>query len=83
MLERHLRQAERHVAAGQQHVSRQRELVAQLERHGHDTSRAESLLAQFEGLQMMHIAHRDHLARDLGKAAFAAGAETGDPSRLG
>jgi len=70
MLERHLRQAERHVAAGQQHISRQRELIAQLERDDHDTSAAKSLLAQFEELQMMHIAHRDRLGRELGKAAF-------------
>jgi hypothetical protein len=42
ILERHLAQAERHVAVGQEHLIRQRELIAQLERDGHDASEAES-----------------------------------------
>jgi hypothetical protein len=69
MLERHLQRAERHVAVAQEHVRRQRERVAKLERDGHDASAAGTLLAQFEELEIMHIAHRDRLARQLGKVA--------------
>lgn len=46
----HLVQAERHVSEGTQHVRRQRELVASLDRDGHDTTDARKLLAQFEEL---------------------------------
>jgi len=35
------------------------------ERHGHDTFRTRALLAQFEDLQDMHIAHRDRLLQQL------------------
>ena len=73
ILELHLQQAERHVAAGQEHVSRQGERVAQLERDGHDASDARKLLGLFEELEIMHIAHRDRLARQLGKARLKNG----------
>jgi hypothetical protein len=66
MVERHLKQAERHAEVGQEHISSQRKRIAQLERDGHDTYEARKLLAQFEELQSMHIAHRDRLARQLG-----------------
>jgi hypothetical protein len=68
-LERHLQQAERHVAVGQKHINCQRERIKQLEKGGHDASHARTLLALFEELQIMHIAHRDRLARHLGKTA--------------
>jgi hypothetical protein len=60
----HLAQAERHVAEGERHVARQRELIAELERDGHDTVQARELLVQFEGLQVMHVADRDRLRRE-------------------
>jgi hypothetical protein len=69
ILELHLQQAERHVAAAQEYVSRQGERVPQLERDGHDASDAKKLLTLFEDLEVMHIAHRDRLARQLGKTA--------------
>ena len=65
MLQRHLQQAEAHVAMGAEHVRQQRERLSQLERHGHDTFRTRELLAQFEDLQDMHIAHRDRLLQQL------------------
>jgi len=65
MLQRHLQQAEAHVAMGAEHVRQQRERLSQLERHGHDTFRTRALLAQFEDLQDMHIAHRDRLLQQL------------------
>jgi hemerythrin len=65
MLSQHLQLAERHVLQADEHVRRQREIVEELERDGHDTRMARKLLAQFEKLQAMHIADRDRLAREL------------------
>ncbi len=67
LVREHLTQAERHVAEGERHVARQRELVAQLERDGHDTTAARKSLTQFEELQDMHIADRDRLRREVGR----------------
>jgi hypothetical protein len=66
MLERHLAQAEQHVALGEQHVARQRALVAELERDGHNTQPSRDLLKQFEQMQKLHIANRDRLRAELG-----------------
>lgn len=65
MLREHLAIASRHVAQGEQHVSRQRELIAELERNGHNTAQATQLLVQFEELLAMHIADRDRIVREL------------------
>ena len=65
MLLRHLAKANEHVEKGERHVSRQRELLAELERDGHDTTRAKQLLEQFEKLQEMHKAGRDRIEREL------------------
>jgi len=64
-IEQHLTLAEKHVAQSIAHVARQRELVAKLEREGHDTLLATDTLAQFEGLLDLHIADRDRLRRAL------------------
>ncbi len=56
MERQHLAESERHVRDGALIVARQRELVARLERDGHDTHAARALLAQFEELQALHIA---------------------------
>ena len=66
LLEDHLTMAERHVAQGERHVARQRELVAQLERRGHDTLSAKELVVQFQELEELHIADRDRLRHELG-----------------
>jgi hypothetical protein len=66
ILKQHLAQAEEHVAKGERHVARQRELVAELERDGHDTGPARHLLRQFEELQELHCADRDRLRKELG-----------------
>jgi len=55
----HHAEAERHVAEGRAHVARQREIVLQLERDGHDTTEARKLLDTFEVTQR---AHEEHLA---------------------
>jgi hypothetical protein len=65
MIEEHLRQAEEHIALGEQHIARQREILAELQRDGHDTAQAEELLATFEETQRMHIADRDRIQDEL------------------
>ncbi|MBV8534283.1 MAG: hypothetical protein JO128_01750 [Alphaproteobacteria bacterium] len=65
MLLEHLAMANRHVEKGERHVRRQRELVAELERDGHNTVEAKKLLEQFEKLQEMHKADRDRIEREL------------------
>lgn len=64
-VERRLAQCERHVALGAEHVRSQRELIAKLEKDGHDTTAAAALLLQFEELQALHIADRDRLRQEL------------------
>jgi len=65
ILAEHLALAERHVAQGEEHLARQRKLIADLERHGHDTKQAHDLLAQFESMQALHIGDRDRLKKEL------------------
>ena len=62
MLERHLTQAEEHVALGEH---RQRELVGEMERDGHETTKARRLLATFEEMQERHRADRDRIWNEL------------------
>lgn len=61
----HLELANGHVAGGQQRVQAQRDLTAQLERDGHDTHRARTLLAQFEATLAFQVGHRDRILREL------------------
>jgi hypothetical protein len=63
--EGHLAQAERHVAEGEQHIARQRALIAELARDGHDTALAVELLHEFERTQAGHVADRDRLRAEL------------------
>ena len=67
MLREHFRQAKGHVARGEKNLSRQLELVAELERYGHDTVMAKALLVQFEELQAVRIADRDRFRREVGE----------------
>ncbi len=50
--EQHLALAERHIVDGEATIARQRQIVAELERDGHDTARARALLAQFQHLPL-------------------------------
>jgi hypothetical protein len=61
----HLARARRHVAEAERHVANQREIVAQKERHGHDTATSRQLLGQFQELYRMHVADRDRLEQEL------------------
>lgn len=58
--------AERHVLQGECHVARQREIIAELEREGHDAAASIKLLQQFQEMQALHIADRDRLRKELG-----------------
>lgn len=64
----HLAQAERHVAQGEGHIAKQRAIIANLERDGHDARVARDLLRQLEEMQALHIATRDRLRQELGGA---------------
>jgi hypothetical protein len=68
MLIEHLSQAERHVAEGEMVVERQRNLVENLARDGHDTSKQAALLQQFEERLAMHIKDRDRVLKELAKS---------------
>jgi hypothetical protein len=61
-LEKDLTQAEAHVAKGQERIALQLEIIAELEREGHDTAPAKDMLASFEKTQAMHVANRDRIA---------------------
>jgi hypothetical protein len=59
--------AERHVSEAEIHVARQRELVAKMERDGHETGLARALLLKFEELLAIHKADRDRLRSEVQK----------------
>jgi hypothetical protein len=65
--EARLAQAEEHVAKGEGHVARQREIIAELERDGHEAlaTKAKDLLRLFEEVQAQHVADRDRYRREL------------------
>jgi hypothetical protein len=64
-LQTRLTVVEQHIRDGERHLSRQREIVAQLERHGRGHSRtaqtARDLLASFEMGQSAHLNDRARL----------------------
>jgi hypothetical protein len=68
LIEQHLALAEKHVRDGEVILVRQREVLANLARDGHDTSRASQILQEFEDVQQMHIADRERLRRELAEA---------------
>jgi len=65
ILEDHLRQAKQHAWVGLQHIRRQREIVEELERDGHDATMARTLLKTYEGTQKMHEADVQRLTKEL------------------
>lgn len=63
----HLAQAERHVLEGEEHLARQRKVISELERDGHDTTTAVELLREFERSQAAHVEERDRIRAELSK----------------
>jgi hypothetical protein len=64
----HLEQARRHVAEGKEHLARQRKIIAELERDGHDTKMARELLTQFEETFAIHVEDQERIERELSTA---------------
>src|SRR5262245_3368529 len=65
LLQDHFTKAERHVIESEGHILRQKQLIAKLERSGHDATEAKRLLAEFQALLALHIADRDRLRAQL------------------
>jgi hypothetical protein len=65
----YLEQAERHVSEGGERLRRLRMLVAQLEKDGHPTEQARTLLDQFERTHKAQIDARDTLRREAAETA--------------
>lgn len=63
---KHLAMTEQHIAEGRKTIARQEQLVADLDRDGHDTTMALALLRQFQVTMAAHIDHRDRLRAELG-----------------
>jgi hypothetical protein len=57
--------AELHLAEAEHEVANQRELVAALERDGHDADQPTQLLQQLEEVLDVHLADRDRLRKEL------------------
>jgi hypothetical protein len=57
--------AEQHIALGERHISSQEMRIANLDCRGYDSTLARSLLQAFLLLQSQHVAHRDHILREL------------------
>jgi hypothetical protein len=57
--------AHHHIAMGEENIARMRDIIARLERGGHDSCLARQLLTRFEELQALHIADRIRLEKEL------------------
>ena len=65
MLENHLRKAKAHAALGKESIGRQKALIEELKRDGHDTALALELLATFEQLQAMNVADVERIEHEI------------------
>jgi hypothetical protein len=69
-----LDEAQNHIAQGERAIRRQREVVAELRRDGHNTARARALLAEFEQIQRVNVSERELLIRQLERLSPKPGA---------
>src|SRR5579883_3437661 len=67
----HLALAEKAVAQGQQHIDREEQMIADLDRGGHDTRLARETLATLRRMQAEHVAHRNLILEMLRQKAQA------------
>ena len=65
MVLRHLAEAERHIAQGETHLAKQSALIAELERHGHDTSGAQAVFTTMRETQALHQQNRERILSEL------------------
>jgi hypothetical protein len=63
VLQQHLAQAERHMAQGVVHLARQRALITELDRAGHNTEEARAILESLMETQLLHQQDRERLLR--------------------
>ncbi|MGY4623256.1 hypothetical protein [Bradyrhizobium sp. USDA 4486] len=63
----HLNQARRHAAMGEHHLARQEQLIAELDRGGHDTMAAMSVLTTLRRTQELHERDIERLLGELAK----------------
>jgi hypothetical protein len=68
MTVRLLSEAELGIAERQRCIERQREVIAELERDGHDATQPKTLLKTFEVSQGLRVAERDRLSETLKNA---------------
>jgi hypothetical protein len=61
----HLAQCEDAVALGDRHIARQRAIIEELSRDGHDATQAYALLKVLEESQVLHVGHRGRLLAEL------------------
>jgi hypothetical protein len=59
MLLDHLEEAQRHISNGARLLERERAILEEQRRDGHDIKQAEALLQTMEELQQVHIDHLD------------------------
>ena len=55
----HLALAEKAIAEGDRHIDREEQMIADLDRGGHDTRLARETLATLRRMQAEHVAHRN------------------------
>jgi hypothetical protein len=60
-----LAQAEWQAAQAQHRVARQEELIAELDRHGHDAAEARDLLSKLKATQRLHELYVERLLKQL------------------
>jgi len=60
---------ERLISAVAQNVLRQKSLIEELERRGHDSTYARALLHRLDEMQALRIADRDRMQAELGSCA--------------
>ena len=65
LVQLHLAEAERHVAHCDETIARQIKIIEQLERSGNSTVFARDVLATYHVLRAAHVAHRDHIRKEL------------------
>jgi hypothetical protein len=78
ILEEHLAIAEVHIFIGEQCLLRQREIVSELEREGHDAPYERELLAQYEIMQAMRLQDFERLRSGLHAAQFSSGVNSSE-----
>jgi hypothetical protein len=69
MLEEHLAMAQRHAEEGERHITRQREIIAEIQARNGDATEAKRLLANFVGSQKLHLQDIERLISELGRAS--------------